>query len=315
VLRIHFTVEDLARLRMMATHSPVTESVFALDLFRRRGSGSIDGWLGDDWYHLVRGRLGKHLDSVERLAHGHQPVPDLLRVMNRPISPMHRQTAITMFEFCRVAVLPYWNRARRHLNAERDMRARIVITHGVEWLLRTLNPTVSWNSPVLEFPCEPDREVHLNGRGLILSPALFLSDRRCVVVDPPGDTGRHILAFATQFGVSTVLDPLGEPDEQALGALVGHTRAAALQVLSDGCTTGELAGRLGISLAGASKHATVLRKAGLITTARYRNTALHTLTSLGVALLGKPEGAGEWRHAAGGLPARVVSLTDGRNAS
>lgn len=315
MLRIHFTVEDLARLRMMATHSPVTESVFALDLFRRRGSGSIDGWLGDDWYRLVRSRLGTHLDSVERLAHGRQPIPDLLQVMHRPISPVHSRTAITMFEFCRVAVLPYWNRARHQLNAERDMRARIVITHGVEWLLRTLNPTVSWNPPVLEIPGELDREVHLDGRGLILSPALFLPDRRCVVIDPPDESGRYVLAFSTRFGISTVFDPLGEPDEQALGALVGHTRAAALQVLSDGCTTGELAGRLGISLAGASKHATVLRKAGLISTARHRNMALHTLTSLGVALLGQPDGTGEWRHPAGGLPARVASLTDGRNAS
>lgn len=300
---------------MTATHSPVTESVFALELFRIQGRGSIDGWLGEDWYHLVRSRLGEHLDRVERLAHLRQPVPDLLRMMSRPISPLHRHTATTVFEFCRVAVLPYWHRARRQLNAERDMRARIVITHGVEWLLRTLNPAVSWNSPVLQIPGEPDRDVFLNGRGLILSPALFLPDRRCLVVDSPDESGRHVLAFSTRFGVATVFDPLGEPDEQALGALVGHTRAAALQVLADGCTTGELAERLGISLAGASKHATVLRKAGLISTARHRNTALHALTSLGVALLGTPDGAGEWKHPAGALPARVASVTDGRNAS
>ena len=52
-----------------------------------------------------------------------------------------------------------------------------------------------------------------------------------------------------------------------------------------GSRFGERVVRLGISLAGASKHAKVLRKAGLVTTSRHRNTALHTLTPLGFALL------------------------------
>ena len=113
-----------------------------------------------------------------------------------------------------------------------------------------------------------------------------------MVVDAERYTDLPALAFATPVNIAIathILDdgePTDKPQEgRALGALIGHTRAAALRVLADSCTTGELSERLGISLAGASKHATVLRKAGLITTERNRNTALHTLTSLGVALL------------------------------
>jgi DNA-binding transcriptional ArsR family regulator len=78
-----------------------------------------------------------------------------------------------------------------------------------------------------------------------------------------------------------------EPADTArsLGALVGQTRAAALQVLRTSRTTSQLASELGISAAGASQHTAVLRQTGLITTRRVRNTVLHSLTPLGMALL------------------------------
>jgi DNA-binding transcriptional ArsR family regulator len=71
----------------------------------------------------------------------------------------------------------------------------------------------------------------------------------------------------------------------ALGGLIGHSRAAVLEVLAEGCTTGELSRHMGLSLAGASKHVTVLRQAALVATLRHRNTAFHVATPLGQALL------------------------------
>lgn len=57
--------------------------------------------------------------------------------------------------------------------------------------------------------------------------------------------------------------------------------AAVLRTIADGCSTTELAGRVGISLAAASQHASVLRDAGLITTHRQGSGVLHVLTPLG----------------------------------
>lgn len=43
MLRYHFTVDDLARLRMTTTLGPVAESVFALDLFSRKSGVGLNG--------------------------------------------------------------------------------------------------------------------------------------------------------------------------------------------------------------------------------------------------------------------------------
>jgi DNA-binding transcriptional ArsR family regulator len=76
----------------------------------------------------------------------------------------------------------------------------------------------------------------------------------------------------------------------AVAALLGTTRSAVLTFIAEhpGCSTKELAALAGVAPASASEHATVLRGAGLISTVRYRNAALHSVTSLGLALLNAP---------------------------
>ena len=92
------------------------------------------------------------------------------------------------------------------------------------------------------------------------------------------------------FPVTTVTGlvsarPAGRNAMAALARLVGKTRALALASIGDGCTTTELAARMGASIAGASQHAGVLRDAGLIVTVRQGGAVLHTLTPLGAQLL------------------------------
>jgi DNA-binding transcriptional ArsR family regulator len=204
------------------------------------------------------------------------------------LDPVRQQTRATVFSFFQVAVAPCWTRVRDQLEAERDVRARVAITKGVGGLLGTLHSNLHWRPPVLELPGHPDRDIRLAGRGLLLSPSLFLSDRACVVLGSEQLSGLPTLAFsvASETTAGLVASVAEEAqDERSLAALIGHTRAAALEALTESCTTGELSQRLGLSLAGASKHATVLRKAGLIATARNHNMALHSLTPLGVALV------------------------------
>jgi len=75
------------------------------------------------------------------------------------------------------------------------------------------------------------------------------------------------------------------PPSRTLAALLGETRAAALDVISEGCTTTELARRLGISPATASHHVSVLRCAGLVMTQRQGSAVVPTVTALGTQLL------------------------------
>jgi DNA-binding transcriptional ArsR family regulator len=107
---------------------------------------------------------------------------------------------------------------------------------------------------------------------------------RAVVVDTGTTGGGLVLVFGVPIAV-TELYRTPETGRHALDALVGRTRAAVLRELTVSRTTSELAARLGISSAGASQHATVLRDTGLIASHRNGNTVQHSVTALGTALL------------------------------
>jgi DNA-binding transcriptional ArsR family regulator len=159
---------------------------------------------------------------------------------------------------------------------------------GLDRLLGTLHPGLWWRPPVLELreaPTQPVTEHDLAGRGLDVVPAVFCRGVPEIFL-PPG--GPAVLIYPA--GADPTTTPRAAPADRAvpdgLADLLGQTRAAVLAALAGGSTTGELARKLRISPAGASQHATVLRRAGLILSTRRGNSVLHTLTPLGSALLG-----------------------------
>ncbi|GAB3963017.1 ArsR/SmtB family transcription factor [Plantactinospora veratri] len=137
-----------------------------------------------------------------------------------------------------------------------------------------------------------DRELHLDGRGLLLVPSFFCARIPVTLLDPelppvlvyPVDRLGGLMP-APGEGAGPVPATGGEAGRAALAALIGKTRARVLEVVGDGCSTGEVARRLNISAAAASQHTTVLRNAGLLVSHRDRNTVLHSLTPLGRAIL------------------------------
>jgi DNA-binding transcriptional ArsR family regulator len=190
----------------------------------------------------------------------------------------------------RALVEPYWPRARASLEAERARRGRVLMEGGVDQLLNTLQPPmIRWCPPRLEihFPGSGDVDFRLGGRGLTLIPSLFVGELPCLILDTNDEDAPLGLAFAAvrdpEAGAS--LWDEARPGPDALPALVGRTRAAALSRIADGCTTTELAQHTGVSLSAASQHATVLRDAGLISTRRHGSAVLHVLTPLGLELL------------------------------
>ncbi|MGA4841725.1 ArsR/SmtB family transcription factor [Streptomyces sp. G45] len=299
--RIHFTAADYARTRMQTTAGPLVETAFAYGLLGRGISAPFARW---------RSQVGKRLVRRPELLAGAGDLPDLdamLRSIERsdramsgdlldasapvPSLPV-QEVSGDLSHLWRAVVAPYWDRVVAYLEAECDARGRVVMAGGVELLLATLHSKVTWKAPVLEIHDGPDEDIHLNGRGLVLTPSVFLNHRAGRVTRKLSEDGPVVLAFATPPDVHQAASLWDEPEAdqgaegaQSLGALVGQTRAAALQVLRASCTTSQLADRLGISAAGASQHTAVLRQTGLITTRRIRNTVLHTLTPLGDALL------------------------------
>ncbi|MGC3859736.1 ArsR/SmtB family transcription factor [Micromonospora chersina] len=193
----------------------------------------------------------------------------------------------SMLRYQSLAVTPYWSRIQAAVEADRARRARALLDGGAEGLLASLRPSMRWDGEVLEVLDYPDsRELHLDGRGLLLVPSFFCARTPVALLDP---SLPPVLVYPVdRLGGLMPEAGAGHADaaqREALAALLGRTRAGVLEAADEGCTTGEVARRLRISAAAASQHTTVLRNAGLLVSHRDRNTVLHTLTPLGRAVL------------------------------
>ncbi|MFD9075959.1 ArsR/SmtB family transcription factor [Streptomyces lasiicapitis] len=198
-----------------------------------------------------------------------------------------------------VLLSPHWQQITSNATAEGGMRTRQALAGGMEHLLASANPRrVRWNAPVLEVTMASglDGDLLLEGRGLLLVPSYFGPQWSavCTAAQP-----QPVLTYPAHspWDTRSIIAPSPKPAQHgtppsALAALLGPTRAAVLTSIAahPGCSTKELALLAGVAPPNASQHATTLRRAGLVHTDRYRNTALHTLTALGTTLVDCPHG-------------------------
>jgi DNA-binding transcriptional ArsR family regulator len=206
-------------------------------------------------------------------------------------------------------IQPFWPRIRASLHAEQAARRRTLAAQGPGALLASLQgPLIRWRPPVLEILRPGQVEMELAGRGIALVPSVFVGRAPSLHENPNDEDEMPRLILPAEDARSALLWAPSRSRGPALAALVGRNRAAVLQSIADGCTTTELARRVGISLAAASQHASVLRGAGLIATRRQGSAVLHVLTPLGAELLQAGLGPGKgraWCDAASGAPAVV----------
>jgi DNA-binding transcriptional ArsR family regulator len=317
-VRIHFTDDDLVQTRLAQAPDPMWEALLSMHMLqtdvasfalggwrqavRRRLTGPLSGLLrlappagySADFLTPAAGAggldagVGALLSTPRRrlaqdlveLARGGRRLPSWSGLLARGdldavkhLGRLHRQYFAT-------ALAPWWSRIRGRFDSERAAHSRYLADGDLGGLLNTLHPGLVWQRPVLEIKgLGFDRDVHLDGRGLLVLPSYFcwrtptlLKDPAlpCVVVYPmPHET------------------PLSDaPAVRPLNALLGRTRAEILEsVAARGVTTSELAHRTGIAPATASHHLGILRKAGLLDTCRAGKSVLHTVTPLGQALL------------------------------
>ncbi|MFC4115374.1 winged helix-turn-helix domain-containing protein [Nonomuraea zeae] len=323
MLRIYFTSDDIMRTRIAPEPDPLWELVLSLQMLRpQRGDLFFATWRRLAGRALRNAQLGEILSLLLALTPNVGYFPDFLNpaeaargvehgleaIRRTPKSHLHRDLRVlaayrklpgaarglangepgllvALTEAMRACydliVTPYKGCIETALGRDRRMRGDALARHGVEGLLGTLRPMAVWSAGELRVPGHRDQELHLNGRGLRLVPSYFCVSGPLTMLDPGLPP---VLIIPVPHGPGTVP---GETGPGALGMLIGVTRAGVLEAIGvgDGVTTGELARRTGISAASASEHATVLREAGLVFSIRDRNRMLHSLTSLGHALL------------------------------
>ncbi|HEV7933384.1 MAG TPA: helix-turn-helix domain-containing protein [Actinomadura sp.] len=321
MLRIHFTLEDLARTRIAAEPDMMWEIVLSVHLLQHRGGAAVF----EDWRRHARRRLRewvrplltlaphaayfpdfltpaepspsfeKGIESVlttpharihadlERLA-AHRRLPNWTRRLAQGDSRALGDLGQALRAYRNAVIDTCWPSVQTYVEGDRSRRLRALADGGVEGLLASFRPLMRWNPPVLEVGYPVAQDLVLNGRGLLLVPSYFCWRTPVTLADPEL---RPVLVYPVTRDLRHGAEDGGAARLAGgeLGALLGNTRAAILRAVRDGCTTTELSRRAGTSVASASQHATVLRMAGLITTQRYSGSALHSVTPLGSRLL------------------------------
>lgn len=337
MLRVHFTADDVARVRVATAADPLWEITNSFQALAEEDHTLAFG----DWRRQVRPLLGPADGLLAALLPPRGYSPDFLTpeppdtpnapsrggtldlesavdtVLRTPKSVLRgdlrllaasserpqrlvpagvrelaegepaalRRLGATLHTYHRRALAPFSPHIRAQVDADLAARARAALTGGTDGLLASFRPVLRWEPPVLEADYPVERELWLGGRGLLLQPSFFCS-RRPVMLAAPSLERAPVLVYPIQHTPGWAR-PRGATQRDAeLGVLLGRTRAAILEDVVTGRTTGELARRIGISGAAASQHTAVLRQAGLLLSVRRSRHVLHTITPAGLALLG-----------------------------
>lgn len=314
---MRLTAADLGRISMTVRPHPLWELVLSLHVLQARiVPAPYAGWR--QWVLRVLARDGTLRERVRRLttlvpATGDFPdflTPDgsggftdlLEAVLATPRDRLARELAglptpwvreladgnacalrelgAALTHYHGACVAPYWEQVDERVTAERELRVRILLSGGSEQLLRSLPGPIRWDGDTLVADYPVRQDVRVDGRGLTLVPAFFCWHKPVSFVDPELPP---VLVY-----------PVGHPDDElharssgGLTALLGPTRARMLHVLRTPCSTTEIARHVGISVGSASRQATVLREAGLITSVRHEKAVVHALTNLGHTITGR----------------------------
>ena len=320
VLRVHLDVEDFGRVRFATAPAPVLETALILLELRNRPRPRERG--RHDWRPRARLALSAGARPLVQLAptQHHVLYLDVLTseaeqafdhvrntatsVHAENLARIEQATAIAVPTWLRryadgdTAVLNALDDALRAFHAmclaERwpavtarfhdDIAHRMTTlgTHGLAAMINALSPDLCLTGSTLIARHPWDRDIHLDGHGLILMPSAFWTGHPRITWDPL-NPAHHVLIYPARTNHRTSAPITGKGD--ALAVLVGATRAAVLRALAQPSTTSGLAGHVGISVSSASEHTTALRNAGLVASHRLGQAVHHHLTHLGFSVL------------------------------
>ncbi|TCO56703.1 helix-turn-helix domain-containing protein [Actinocrispum wychmicini] len=318
-LRVHFTTDDLSRVRVASTMDHLWEVVLSLHMLCDNAHPVLFGqWRRDTLAAVRRTHAEPSLAMLATLAPAARYFPDFLTpenggeafdtgvdaVMATPVSELRGQLAL----LARTRPLPGWvsrlaageqtalarlEKALRDYHrlaigpVERAIQrslGRIGDKAGAAGWQDMLQPVLQWNHPVLAAPFLEDFDLHLNGRGLKLVPSFFCMGAPVKLYD---DSLTPTLVCPIVHDPRWLGGGTGQPIEQLLG--VSRARILEFVAANPATTNAVISTVLHISPPTVSYHLRILRESGLLATDRDANLVVHTSTRLGAALLnGRP---------------------------
>jgi DNA-binding transcriptional ArsR family regulator len=317
MIRVHFTGADFARTSVSQHPAPLVELKLSLMMLNRRDNDVFFGrwrrqlrkalpattrplwdlvssYRGPAFIDPVSVTMPEGLDAVhatpprrvqddiERIyAHRTSPPPAWVRDLLRRDTGAWNTLGRALEDAYQATLARTWPAVRDLHRAEFTRYALTAAGSGVSRALTTLVAGSQLSEPgTWQLNAPYERDIHLNGRGLILLPTFHWTGMP-LAADLPGQPA--LLAYPAGPGLPVPL-PGGHTDP--LPAVLGQTRSHVLRLLADEHTTTGIAQLAGISPASASEHLSALRAAGLVTTVRVGAAARHRRTSLGTLLTG-----------------------------
>ncbi|WP_161962243.1 ArsR/SmtB family transcription factor [Nocardioides speluncae] len=181
------------------------------------------------------------------------------------------------------AIAPYRVRICGVLEDDVSHRAGVSLSGGLFDLLNDLHPEVTLDGHTLSIDKPQHADATYPGAVLTLVPSVFTWPRLLINHE---DSGEFELTYAAR-GVGRVWEGV-EPEERTedrLGALLGHTRAAILAMLSVPMSTTQVARDLGQSPGSVSQHLAILRDSGMVVSWRSGRSVLYRQTPLAASLV------------------------------
>ena len=177
-------------------------------------------------------------------------------------------------------IAPYWIRIRTLLEYDIGQRSRVLARRGLRRTLDQLPAKTHWSAHGLHLADGRDDTVEVDQRGLLLMPSVYLWPHVATIIEPPW---LPTIVYPAA-GIADLWNaPASPPD--ALGRLLGDSRARILACLDRPLSTTALVAITGLSPAGVSAHLLTLRDAGLLSTTRFGHEVRYHRTELGSALL------------------------------
>lgn len=321
VLRFEVTAADLLRSRFAL--SPLFEVASVLRAFAGFGH-SRPPWVSRLKPAFARVRRDPDLDGLlALLSHHHGPtfmVPpprslaqsiedDLAAVRATPVrlvrteiaqalhrKPVTDQRILTMLHDRHVVeriagvlhlawqelIAPDWPLLR--VICERDViyRAGELSQRGWAAALHTLHPQVRWRDDGIEIQrMKASAPIRLDGAGLVFIPGIYVYPGVAAHAESPWPKA---IVYPAR-GLAALWEPVPAAPG-VLSELLGRSRARLLTALTQPASTTQLARTTDLAIGSVGDHLRLLKRAGLLTTARSGRSVLYRRTPLGDLMAG-----------------------------